>query len=367
MRNVRNLFRVWPIVAALVCTSSPLLSGQSADIPTAAIVEGVEPVPKNFVDLSKTIVHDPAALLKEKDLSSEDVLRLQIMLDKLNLGPGLIDGKMGRFTRESIAVFNRIHGHKETSFEAVLKMAKEMITAPLATAIVPKLATKHVDPALPTDREEQAKLKYLPYRSYSEFMSERYHTSKLALVGFNTNKKIKKLKVGDTILVPNVEPFKIENVGITAFKKDESLSKRTVLIDMQQKRLTVYDFNTTDESGNINPKIVGSFPITPGREQFIHRGEWAIKNCVTLPTWRYDKQLLETGVRSKEALQIPGGPNNPVGVIWAGLTKSGIGIHGTSDPQTIGRTVSAGCIRLANWEAIRLPEMLRPGVSVVVR
>jgi lipoprotein-anchoring transpeptidase ErfK/SrfK len=64
---------------------------------------------------------------------------------------------------------------------------------------------------------------------------------------------------------------------------------------------------------------------------------------------------------------LPPGPNSPVGVIWCGLNKSGIGLHGTADPETIGRAQSAGCIRLANWDAIRLPNFISPGSSVEIR
>ncbi|MBT44705.1 MAG: hypothetical protein CL922_04630 [Deltaproteobacteria bacterium] len=54
-------------------------------------------------------------------------------------------------------------------------------------------------------------------------------------------------------------------------------------------------------------------------------------------------------------------------MLWSGLTKSGIGIHGTASPRTIGRSLSAGCIRLANWDAARFPTLVRPGAKVVIR
>jgi len=115
------------------------------------------------------------------------------------------------------------------------------------------------------------------------------------------------------------------------------------------------------------PVLIASFPITPGKTRFIPKGFWNLKNSVELPEWRYDKKLLETGVRGKEYLRIPPGPNNPVGIIWNGLTKSGIGIHGTNNPRTIGRARSAGCIRLANWDAARIPNLVRPGAVVVIK
>ena len=40
---------------------------------------------------------------------------------------------------------------------------------------------------------------------------------------------------------------------------------------------------------------------------------------------------------------LPPGPNNRAGVIWIALNKKGIGIHGASDPDSIGRNASHGC------------------------
>ena len=87
---------------------------------------------------------------------------------------------------------------------------------------------------------------------------------------------------------------------------------------------------------------------------------------VSTPTFRWDKQMLEAGKRGDTAYLIPPGPNNPVGILWAGLSKSGIGLHGTSSPRTIGRSQSAGCVRFANWDAIRLTNLVRPGAKVTV-
>ena len=75
--------------------------------------------------------------------------------------------------------------------------------------------------------------------------------------------------------------------------------------------------------------------------------------------------MLELGVRSPTTIvNLPPGPNSPVGVMWMGLNKSGIGLHGTNNPETIGRAASHGCIRLANWDAVKLSQMVTPGVTV---
>ena len=60
---------------------------------------------------------------------------------------------------------------------------------------------------------------------------------------------------------------------------------------------------------------------------------------------------------------LPPGPNGPVGVVWIDLSKEHYGIHGTPEPQTIGRTESHGCIRLTNWDAARLALMVKPGTA----
>ena len=62
---------------------------------------------------------------------------------------------------------------------------------------------------------------------------------------------------------------------------------------------------------------------------------------------------------------VPPGPNNPVGVVWIDLSKEHYGIHGTADPEQIGRAESNGCIRLTNWDAARLSLMVKPGTPAV--
>ena len=64
-------------------------------------------------------------------------------------------------------------------------------------------------------------------------------------------------------------------------------------------------------------------------------------------------------------MRIPPGPNNPVGVVWIDLSKPHYGIHGTPDPDKIGRAESNGCIRLTNWDAARLSLMVKAGVPAV--
>ena len=297
----------------------------------------------------------------------EEVMRKQIFLDENNIGPGVIDGRPGRVTDQAVAIWRQHHPEDETD-EAFAATVLDAVPELTAFATVPDIAKKYVDPNLPSNKEKQAKLKALNYRSYAEFMAERYHTTETTLARLNSWSEVKKLKPRSGIKVPAVTPFLIEEIESKVYKKHDEISKYQADVDTEEKRIDISRFvQSEDDPEVLKYEFVGNFPITPGKPQFIRYGEWNVKNCVTLPNWRYDKSLLKTGVRSDEALMIPPGPNNPVGIIWVGLTRQGIGIHGTSDPQSISRSQSAGCIRTANWDAIRLADMLRPGSSVLIR
>jgi len=86
-----------------------------------------------------------------------------------------------------------------------------------------------------------------------------------------------------------------------------------------------------------------------------------------LPNFRYDKKMLKEGGRSDNFHMLPPGPNNPVGVIWIALNRKGVGIHGSDSPDAIGRNVSHGCIRLANWDIVKLASLVKGGVPVTIR
>ncbi len=312
----------------------------------------------------------------------DDAVRLQIFLDEAKFGPGVIDGKPGQFTELAVQSWNEVNGHPATDWVAVNTAARKAVPHPLAIAIVPDFATSWVDGTLPTKKALQAKRKRMSYRSYAEFMSERYHCDVAYLTTLNGGAKINNLKPRDTLIVPNVQPFTIERLTGAGYKADEVLSQRHAVVDTKINQVRIFEAappalivaepgTTTTIAAPPRPNrgLIASFPITPGKPQFIKFGTWEVRNSVELPHWRYDQKLLETGKRGSdsEALNIPPGPNSPVGIFWCGLSKPGIGLHGTSDPETIGRARSAGCIRLANWDAVRLPTLIRPGTTVEIR
>jgi lipoprotein-anchoring transpeptidase ErfK/SrfK len=356
----------------------PVLRALPPGVPAggAPIPGGVTPVPGARAGL-------PATLPCPLDVKpvGDDALRLQIFLDESNFGPGIVDGRPGHFTELAVAAWNEVNGHPVDDWVAVNSAARKAVPNPIAIALVPDLVKDWVDPDLPTKPSLQAKKKLMSYRSVAEFMAERYHCDEPYLVVLNGNKKMNDLKARDSIMVPNITPFCVEKLTGARYEADPALSQRHVVVDTKANQARIFEAApaalvvAAPGAAEITPVIrpnrglVASFPITPGQPKFIKFGTWELRSMVELPYWRYDQQLLDTGKRSSDSnsLNIPAGPNSPVGVIWNGLSKPGIGMHGTPTPETIGRARSHGCIRLANWDAIRLPNLIRPGATVEIR
>ncbi len=82
------------------------------------------------------------------------------------------------------------------------------------------------------------------------------------------------------------------------------------------------------------------------------------------PTYQFDPAMWPEVKTVRETLLIPPGPKNPVGVCWIALSLRGYGIHGTPNPELIGKTGSHGCFRLTNWDATRLGNMIKAGTPV---
>jgi lipoprotein-anchoring transpeptidase ErfK/SrfK len=178
-------------------------------------------------------------------------------------------------------------------------------------------------------------------------------------VKLNKGKNLYALKVGDEVRVPNVEPFKMEELPKEGFlPENPAFTGRVITVNKKEKMLDLTE----------GDKLLASVPITPGSAHLqTPGGKWRIVGIAAMPTFRWDKSVLDTGKRSDNFYNLPPGPNNPVGVMWAGLNKPGIGIHGTNSPQTIGRSGSHGCIRTANWDAIRLSKMITKGMTVIIQ
>lgn len=286
----------------------------------------------------------------------EDILRLQIFLDTQLFGPGKLDGRPGEFTTKALKRYQLAHGLPETEL-AAHTLDLTSVPATYMTYTIRPEDLKYVGD-LPSQPSAQSKKKYLPYDSLLEFLTERFHSAPEFLEFINLPMKMSALKAGDVVKVPTVQPFLIEELTeIASLPEVPEHLTRVIKIDTREKILGLWE----------GEKLLASLPITPGSGHLATPpGSWKIVGITQMPTFRWDKSVLEYGVRSDNFYQLPIGPNNPVGVMWIGLNRAGIGIHGTNQPQTIGRSASHGCMRTANWDVVRLAQQITKGMTVII-
>ncbi|MBV9489004.1 MAG: murein L,D-transpeptidase, partial [Verrucomicrobia bacterium] len=289
----------------------------------------------------------------------EIITRLQIFLDQRHFGPGKIDGRWGEFTAKALIRYQVALGQKPTGqIDVAMQQELEKIFPIYTTYTLAAEDLRQVNHELPYKPSEEAHAKALVYRSLAEFLGERFHSDEEFIAKLNRGVNLEKLKPGDLVRVPNVQPFEIETLKeVASVPLKPQLAGRILKVDTRYRMLDVIDGN----------RLVCSFPITPGSKRLpAPIGTWKIVGIATLPWFRWDEAMLEHGQRSDDYYNLPPGPRNPVGVVWIGLSKRGIGIHGTNSPGTIGRSGSHGCIRLANWDAARIINEVTGGMTVQI-
>ncbi|WP_395612713.1 L,D-transpeptidase [Allosphingosinicella sp.] len=130
-----------------------------------------------------------------------------------------------------------------------------------------------------------------------------------------------------------------------------------MVVDKSERVLMAYD---------ADDHLIAQFPASMGSTHDpLPLGRWEIRAAAHNPPFHYNPALFWDASPGDRRLTLPPGPNGPVGVVWIDLSKEHYGIHGTPEPQNIGRTQSHGCIRLTNWDAARLAQMVRPGITAL--
>ncbi len=343
-----------------------LAAAQAQDTPPASAAPATSPIPDASATptaLPPTSADQTSPTPTPADTTphaqpvnaQELVTRLQIFLDQQNFGPGIIDGRWGEFTGKALVHYARAHNLKVTP-DIYNELPLDTVYPIYVNYTITPADVKTVGP-LPTKPAEEAKLKRLPYPDLTTFLEERYHASPDFLKKLNKGKNFDNLKAGDVVRVPNVAPFKLEDVKEHKLADHPEFAARSIYVSVEDKMLDLYDGHN----------LIASFPITPGSKTLpAPPGVWQIIGAYTMPEFRWDEAMLYHGKRSANFFELPPGPRNPVGVLWCGLDRIGIGIHGTSFPETIGRASSHGCIRLANWDAIKFSTMITTGLPVII-
>jgi lipoprotein-anchoring transpeptidase ErfK/SrfK len=296
------------------------------------------------------------------------ILQLQVVLSKLGFSPGVLDGRQGESLNDALRGFQESRGLAKSG---KLDTATQNALAPYAgIEATKKLALTHASLSgpftfpMPHEESDKAKLPALNYINALEALAERFHTTPEILIALNGGAT--RLAPGVDVVFPNALPASRDyKAGDDAWKgrlnalnvdANQPQASR-IVVDKSDRVLRVYDARDI---------LIAQFPATMGsKTDPLPLGKWTIKGISYNPDWQYNPAILKRADKSDPKMRIPPGPNNPVGVVWIDLSKPHYGIHGTPDPDKIGRAESNGCIRLTNWDAARLSLMVKAGVPAL--
>ena len=265
--------------------------------------------------------------------------KLQALLNWNQNGVGPVDGYWGKNTIKAMQAFQKANGLTVTNdlnnetWQALTKNEKLMTQPVLVSYQLSEADVNIKTTSIPAGAEAKAKLDGMYYESVTEGLAEKFHISEKYLKTLNPTAKF---TAGETITVynpgnPNTKPVS----RVVADKATE----------------TLYAYDAKDN-------LIASYPTTVGSTATPSpTGTHTVEVKVHEPNYTY------TGNDGSKAI-IPPGPNNPVGLVWIGLSKPSYGIHGSPDPARISRQASAGCIRLTNWDALALLGVIQNGATV---
>jgi len=306
----------------------------------AAAVAPVAPVrqpPKPVVVARQSPADFPRPVL--------DVLEAQIALARRGISPGSIDAALGPQTREAISIFQQIEKLPQTGRLDTNTRPQLTLDAPVLTTYT--VTTNDLARLQPLGKTwlEKSQQSALDYETELELVAEAAHSHPLLIGKLNPNVNWTNILPGTVLQIPDV------NYPAAADKA------AFVVIHLSERFLEAFDENTN---------LLAHFPCSiAAKVEKRPVGELHVAVVAPNPNYTFDPELFpESGETQK--LVLPPGPNNPVGVAWIGLDKTGYGIHGTSAPEQIGRTESHGCFRLANWDAEYLLKLAWVGMPVEV-
>ena len=275
-----------------------------------------------------------------------EILKAEILLDRARFSPGSIDGIDGDNVRKAIAAYRRQMGLSEGS--DLDEPTWDKLTAGDTEPVLvrrPLTADDLKGPFttfIPARFESQSGLRRLGYKDVKEELSEQYHVSIAVLVELNPAERW--TTPGSEIVVPQV----VVERRVTKVTK--------VVVDK-----AIHAVEAFGEDG----RLVAFYPASIGSEEKpAPSGQFTIRRVLHNPPYHYDPKFAFKGVRTRKPFTIAPGPNNPVGSVWMDLSYEGYGIHGTPEPDLIGKTQSHGCIRMTNWDAQDLASMVSDGTSV---
>ncbi|MGO4524813.1 L,D-transpeptidase family protein [Microvirga sp. 2MCAF35] len=274
------------------------------------------------------------------------LVKAQVLLDRARFSPGVIDGHSGENLRNAIKAFEATHDLKsdgDLDEESWAKLKETSSDPALIEYTIKGEDIKGPFVTIPEKMEDQAKLDHLGYSSPEELLAEKFHMDMDLLKALNPDKSFD--KAGTSILVANVEANPSDS---------EKASKIEIVKNEHMLRVL-----------NKDGAVVATYPASVGSEEKpAPSGSFKVRAVAPNPNYTYNPDYAFKGVKTKEKFEIKPGPNNPVGSTWIDLSIESYGIHGTPEPEKVGKAYSHGCVRLTNWDVDALSKLIEKGTPV---
>ncbi|WP_411957413.1 L,D-transpeptidase family protein [Paracoccus homiensis] len=270
--------------------------------------------------------------------------KVQVLLDRSGISPGVVDGFSGGMSQSAIMAFERRAGlpmdgrMDPTVWQLLQPYAAAPVT--MAYTITPEDAQGLVD-AIPSDYAEKAAMSSQGFTSILEKLGERFHMDDKFITFLNPGAAI---QPGTTIRV-------------TTPTKPIKTKVSRIIIDKATRRVAAYD-----AMGD----MIVDYPATVGSNDTPSpSGTHKVVTTAINPNYTYNPDKNFRQGENNKPLVIPPGPNGPVGSVWIDLSQPTYGIHGTPTPSRLFHSQSHGCVRLTNWDAEELAHMVIPGTTTV--
>jgi lipoprotein-anchoring transpeptidase ErfK/SrfK len=278
-------------------------------------------------------------------------LEAQLALTRRGFSCGSIDGKAGPQTRAALRVFQAHEGLRATgALDSATAEALVLRGPDFAQREVTAADLARLQPLAPTWLGK-SRQRALAHESILEMFAEEAHAHPALVRELNPGMDWERVGEGAWVTLPDVR---------REAPPAEARAAR-VLIFIGERVL-----QALDEDG----RVLAHFPVSIARH-VEKRPLGSLKVSVVVPNPDYTfapdnfPESAEARALGQKLILAPG-PNNPVGVAWIGLDRPGYGIHGTPEPEKVGRTESHGCFRLANLDARLLLELAWAGMPVEV-
>ncbi|MEH6719099.1 MAG: L,D-transpeptidase [Aurantimonas endophytica] len=273
------------------------------------------------------------------------MLKTQILLDRADASPGVIDGYEGENVTKALSAFEEMNdltvdGELDEELWKLLGGEEEAELLVDYEITADDAGQDFID-EIPDDYAKRAELDSLGYTSIEEMLAERHHMDIELFKALNDGKDMSE---GTTILVADIgEP-----------RTDGAVAR--IEADKSGAQIRAYDGDD---------KLIVAYPATIGSEENPSpEGTHEVEAVAVDPTYTYRPGENFQQGDNDEKLVLAAGPNNPVGNVWIDLSEPTYGIHGTAEPSEIDKTASHGCVRLTNWDAMELAKLVDPGVEV---